>query len=98
MNILKATDPLTEQTLFAKHAWISTLRSKHSGHEIGLMSIFRVVVPGTSGTTKPDFSLAPRRGGRIQDGSVVWENAGKYSYCGQCSEFLAPPDLPQPTG
>lgn len=96
MNILKGMpDSSTHGTILAKHGWISTLRLKHVGHEIGLMPVYKVAVPGTSGSTKPNFSLAPRRGDRIKDGSVVWENAGKYSYCGQCSEFLAPPD-PQP--
>jgi tetratricopeptide (TPR) repeat protein len=93
MNILKGmSDASTHGAILLKHGWISTFRLKHVGHEIGLMPVYRVAVPGTSGSTKPDFSLAPRRGDRIKDGSVVWENAGKYSCCRQCSEFLAPPN------
>lgn len=87
-----ALGPLDYETALAKHGWISKLRSKHAGHQIGLMPVFRVIVAGKSGTTEPDFSSAPRRGDRIKDGSVVWENAGKYSYCAQCKEFLATPN------
>jgi hypothetical protein len=97
IDILKGMpDSSTHIELLAKHDWISTLRLKHVGHEIGLMPVYRVAVPGTSGSTKPNFSLAPRRGDRIKDGSVVWENAGKYSYCRQCSEFLGPRSAPGP--
>lgn len=93
MRILEdALDSSTWQKTFAKHGWISELRTKHVGHQIGLKAIFRVVVAGTSGTVKPDFDLAPKKGDRIKDGTVVWENAGRFSYCVQCSEFLAPPE------
>jgi hypothetical protein len=96
MNVLKAgSEPTVHSQILAKHSWISTLQTKHAGHEIGLMPTFRVVVAGTSGTKKPDFSFASRRGDRIEDGTVIWENAGKYSYCTQCNEFLKPPDTRQ---
>jgi hypothetical protein len=92
MNALEATvDPPTFRPILATHGWISALRAKHSNHRIGLKSVFRVVVPGTSGTTRPDFVSVSRRGDRIKDGSVVWENAGKYSYCLECNEFLSAP-------
>lgn len=93
MAVLKgALDPLSYETVLAKHGWISKLRSKHAGHQIGLMPAFRAIVAGKSGNAKPDFSFAPRRGDKIKDGSVVWENAGKFSYCLQCKEFLAAPN------
>jgi tetratricopeptide (TPR) repeat protein len=97
MNILKGmSNSPNHAAIVAKYDWISILRQKHVGHEIGVMPVYRVVVPGTSGSEKPDFSLAPRRGDKIKDGSVVWESAGKYSYCKQCAEFLRPPQPQSP--
>jgi tetratricopeptide (TPR) repeat protein len=97
MNILKGmSNSPNHAAIGAKYDWISNLRGKHVGHEIGLMPVYRAVVPGTSGSEKPDFSLAPRRGDKIKDGSVIWENAGKYSYCKQCAEFLRPPEPQSP--
>jgi len=97
MEVLKgALDPLGYETAVAGHSWISTLRTKHAGHQIALAPVFTVASAGKSGTTEPDWRLAPRRGDRIKDGTVVWENAGKYSYCVQCKEFLTAPNRHQP--
>ena len=97
MNILRGmSNSPNHAAIVAKYDWISNLRRKHVGHEIGLMPVYRVVVPGTSGSEKPDFSLATRRGDKIRDGSVIWENAGKYSYCKQCAKFLRPPQPQSP--
>jgi hypothetical protein len=85
-------DPSVYQAALAKHDRVLALPVKHQGHRVGLMPVFRAVVAGTSGLKKPDFSAAPRRGDRIKDGTVVWENAGKYSYCEQCEEFLTAPN------
>ncbi len=76
----------------AKHRWVLSLLREHSGHQITLKPIFQVVVAGTSGTVQPDFSQAPRRGDRTKDGTVVWENAGKFSFCIDCNQFLKAPD------
>lgn len=98
MNILEGmSNSPNDATIVAKYDWISNLRRKHVGHEIGLMPVYRVVVPGVSGSEKPDFSLAPRRGDKIKDGGVIWENAGKYSYCKRCAEFLRPPQPQSPS-
>lgn len=74
-----------------KYGWILDLLQQHSGHQIALAPNFTAVVAGTSGMTKPDFSVASRKGDRIRDGSVVWENAGKQSFCSSCNCFLIPP-------
>jgi hypothetical protein len=93
IELLRSALPPPEfEKILAKHEWILALRAKHVGHQIGLNSIFRVAVAGTSGTIKPDFDSVPRKGDRIKDGSVVWENGGKFSYCVQCGEFLSPAD------
>jgi tetratricopeptide (TPR) repeat protein len=93
IEILKAmSDSTTIAAVLANHVWISTLWHKHAGHSIGLKAIFKAVVPGRSGRTKPDFSRAVKKGDRIKDGTVVWENGGKYTYCVQCEEFLLPSD------
>jgi tetratricopeptide (TPR) repeat protein len=84
-------DPSVYQSALQDFDWVLGLRSKHEGHRIGLGPLFTIVVAGTSGTKKPDFSSAPKRGDRIKDGTVVWENAGKYSFCEQCGHFLAVP-------
>jgi tetratricopeptide (TPR) repeat protein len=81
-------DEATYRESVTRHEWIFNLLLKHDGHKIALMPIFRVVVAGKTGDRKPDFGLAPRKGDRLNDGSVVWENAGKYSYCLDCNEFL----------
>jgi len=93
MKVLEATcDRPTFERVLLKHGWILALRAKHASHAISLMPVFTAVVPGTSGTTRPDFSSASMRGDRVKDGSVVWENKGKYSYCTQCGEFLIAPE------
>jgi tetratricopeptide (TPR) repeat protein len=93
VEVLKARfDPTSFELALPKHDWILALHAKHQGHSIGLMPAFRAVVAGTSGSKKPDFSAASKRGDRIIDGTVVWENAGKFSYCKQCGQFLAAPN------
>lgn len=93
VEVLKARfDPTAFELALPKHDWILALHAKHQGHSIGLMPVFRAVVAGTSGSKKPDFSAASKRGDRIIDGTVVWENAGKFSYCKQCGQFLAAPN------
>jgi len=85
-------DPSVYQTALAKYDWALALHAKHQGHRIGLMPIYKVVVPGTSGSKEPDWKAAPKRGDRIKDGTVVWENAGKFSHCEQCKEYLCAPN------
>jgi tetratricopeptide (TPR) repeat protein len=85
-------DPSVYQTALPKYDWVLALQAKHQGHRIGLMPIFRVVVSGTSGSQEPDWKAAPKRGDRIKNGTVVWENAGKFSYCEQCKEYLRAPN------
>jgi tetratricopeptide (TPR) repeat protein len=85
-----APDASTHQATLARNNWVLKLQTEHFGHHIGLRSTFVAVVPGTSGTVKPDFSLAPRKGDRIADGSVTWENSGKFSFCVECNCFLLP--------
>jgi hypothetical protein len=79
------------QAKLAKFSWVSKLQAEHSGHQIGLRSTFIAVIPGTSGLVEPDWSLAPRKGDRIVDGTVTWENSGKFSFCIECNRFLLPP-------
>ncbi|MGD0120567.1 MAG: hypothetical protein ABSD30_21065, partial [Candidatus Binatus sp.] len=99
MNALKAGfDPSVYEATLGEHEWISNLLDKHLGHRIALMPFFKCVVPGTSGSTKPNFDSVPRSGDRIKDGSVVWENAGRYSFCMECQEYLAPPPVGQAPG
>ncbi|MDO8434209.1 MAG: tetratricopeptide repeat protein [Candidatus Binatus sp.] len=100
MNALKAGfDQSLYGTTLAKHEWVSKLLAKHEGHRISLMPFFKCVVSGTSGSTKPDFDSAPRKGDTIKEGSIIWENGGKYSYCLECQEYLVPltPDPDGPT-
>jgi tetratricopeptide (TPR) repeat protein len=85
-----APDAPSHQAALAKHAWVLTLQTEHSGHSIVLRPTFVVVVQGTTGEVEPDFSLAPRKGDRIADGSVTWENNGKFSFCIECNCFLPP--------
>jgi nucleoside phosphorylase/tetratricopeptide (TPR) repeat protein len=88
-NALKAHfEPSLYEALLTKHEWVSKLVDKHEGHRITLMPFFKCVVPGTSGSTKPNFDSVPRKGDRIKDGSTVWENGGKYSYCLECQDYL----------
>ena len=95
MNALGAGfDRSLYEASLTRHDWIQKLLNKHNGHRIALMPVFNCVVPGTSGNTKPNFDSVPRKGDRIKDGSVVWENGGKYSYCMECKEYLAP--IPRP--
>jgi hypothetical protein len=91
IEILKVVNDAREDS-FRKYSWISLLRSKHTGHDISLAPVFRCVVTGTSGSSKPNFDAAPNKGDLIKDGTVVWENDGKYSYCTTCKEFLVPPN------
>jgi hypothetical protein len=55
------------------------------------MPIFRAVVAVTSGSKEPDWKTAPKRGDRVKDGTVVWENAGKFSYWERCKQHLFAP-------
>jgi hypothetical protein len=85
-------DPSVYQMALPKYDWALTLHAKHQGHRIELKPTFRLVVPGTSGSKEPDWKAAPKRGDRIKDGTVVWENAGKFSYCEQCKQHLFAPN------
>jgi tetratricopeptide (TPR) repeat protein len=93
MDLLKsASDVSSYQATLAKYNWVLKLQAEHSGHQIGLRSTFSAVVPGKSGTIEPDWSVAPRKGDRIVDGTVTWENSGRFSYCVECNRFLLPPN------
>ena len=70
-------DPSVYQTALPKYDWVLALHAKHQGHSIGLMPIFRAVVAGTSGHKEPDWKAARKRGERIKNGTVVWENCRK---------------------
>ena len=92
MEILKSAPVISShQAILAKYDWVLKLQAEHSGHQLGLRSTFSAVVPGTSGTIEPDWSLAPKKGDRIVDGTVIWENSGKFSFCVECNRFLLPP-------
>jgi hypothetical protein len=84
-------DPSAYATALQKYNWLLALHIKHRGHRIGVAPFYVVVVAGTSGSKEPDWKAAPKRGDRIKDGTVVWENAGEFSYCEQCKQHLRPP-------
>jgi tetratricopeptide (TPR) repeat protein len=75
------------QPLLSAYGWIATVLS-HSDHELALVPFYTCIVAGRSGTSKPDFGAAPRRGDRITDGTCVWENSGKRLYCRRCNVYL----------
>lgn len=93
LAVVKETvNPSVYQAIVPKYAWIVALHDIHQGHHIGLSPMFRVVVPGISGNSEPDWKLAPKRGDRIKDGTVIWENGGKFSYCMECKQHLSAPN------
>ena len=90
LKLLQELSPANHQSVSQRYRWVAELPSKHDGHQIALMPRFLAAVAGTSGTVEPNWKLAPYKGDRIRDGSVVWENAGAQSYCLQCKSFLVP--------
>jgi tetratricopeptide (TPR) repeat protein len=74
----------------AQHQWVFDLLAKHDGHKITVMPAFKVIESGKSGDKEPDWKLAAKKGDRIKDGSMTWENAGNRSYCINCKYSLSP--------
>jgi hypothetical protein len=64
---------------------MSTNPQDHDGHRVTFQPEFVVIKEGKSGNTEPDWSLAPKVGDEIDDGTVRWRRVTPSLFCVDCA-------------